>query len=301
MAGRPTWPGTRAETARYSRGPCSNAPCTAVDMFVYTGRVHGRVDGPYTATARTRPQRAVWERVHGPVGLPAIYTAHTALVHGRVTAEYIGCVTAVHTSVYTASTQSCTWQVDLHSRVHGPRRHAMAVGRVHGRGGTRSCTRPIHSRVHVRLHGPCTRPRTRTVCRNEPHTAVACRLGTCTRPGRPICRIHGPDGPCTRPCNGRVHGLCNGCVHIRVHGQHTVVYMAGRLTRPATLAETARYGRGRVHGRNAPCTLSCTRPIHSRVDVPLHGPCTRPITRAVCRNVPHTAVACRLGTCTRPG
>ena len=105
---------------------------------------------------------------------------------------------------------------------------------------TRSCTRPIHSRVHVRLHGPCTRPRTRTVCRNGPHTAVACRLGTCTRPGRPTCRIHGPDCPCTRPCNGRVHGP--------LHGPSAVTrpctrYVDGRKwqsTRPVYTAEISR-------------------------------------------------------------
>jgi len=145
----------------------------------------------------------------------AVYDRYTAVRHVHTsTPQLKGRVRAMYMSVYTASTQSCTWQVGLHGRVQGLRRHVTAVGRVQGRNGscTRSCTRPIHSRVHVRLHGPCTRPRTWTVCRNGRHTAAACRLGTCTRPGRPTCRIHGPDGPCTRPCHGRVHGPLHGRV-----------------------------------------------------------------------------------------
>jgi len=112
---------------------------------------------------------------------------------------------------------------------------------------TRSCTRPIHSRVHVRPHGPCTRPRTRTACRNGPHTTVACRLGTCTRPGRPTCRIHGPDGPCiyTAEYTGRytaVYALCRRPIR-RVHGPiHDTLH-------------------GRVDGRFRPCRW----PVHGRV------------------------------------
>jgi len=167
-----------------------------------------------------RPCAARNGRVHGP--FTAVYTAvydgrYTAVRHVHTSTPQLKGrvhVRAMYTSVYTASTQSCTWQVGLHGRVHGPRQHVTAVGRVHGRNApcTRSCTCPIHSRVHVRLHGPYTRPRTRTVCRKGPHTAVACRLGTCTRPGRPTCRIHGPDGPCTRPCNCRVHRPLHGRV-----------------------------------------------------------------------------------------
>jgi len=158
MAGRPTGPCTRSQTVRYSHV----RPVTAV----YTARsqpIHGSVYGRVRRPLHGRPTRAY---VYTAVKRPC--TRHVQ-----------------YTSVYTASTQSCTWQVGLHGRVHGPRRHVTAVGRVHGRNApcTRSCTRPIHSRIHVRLHGPCTRPRTRTMCRNEPHTAVACRLGTCTRPG----------------------------------------------------------------------------------------------------------------------
>jgi len=155
---------------------------------------HGRVHGPFTARSRQciRPCTTAVRHVH----------TSTPQLKGRVRAMY--------TSMYTASTQSCIWHVGLHGRVHGPRRHVTAVCRVQGRNApcTRSCTRPIHSRVHVRLHGLCTRPRTRTVCRNGPHTAVACRLGTCTRPGRPTCRIHAQ----TALVHGRVHGPLHGRV-----------------------------------------------------------------------------------------
>jgi len=154
---------------------------------------------------------------------PCTTAVYTAVYDGRYsdvrqvhtsTPQLKGRVCAMYTSVYTASTQSCTWQVGLHGSVHGPRRHVTAVGRVHGRNATCTlpCTRPIHSHVYVRLHGPCTRSRTRTVYRNGPHTAVVCRLETCTRLGWPTCRIHGPDGFCTRPCNGRVHGPLHGRV-----------------------------------------------------------------------------------------
>ena len=187
MADRPTGPCASSQTARY--GPVR--PVTAVYM-ARSQPVHGSVYG----------------RVRRPLhGRRQVHTS-TPQLKGRARAMY------THTSVYTASTQSCTWQVGLHGRVHGPRRRVTAVGRVHGRNAPciRSCTRPIHSRVQVRLHGPCTWPRTRTVCRNGPHTAIACRLGTCTRPGRPTCRIHGPDCLCTRPCNGQIHGPLHGRV-----------------------------------------------------------------------------------------
>ena len=170
-------------------------------MFVYTSRVHGRVHGPSCAwvglpghvhvprrraTAVCGPSRPCTRPVHS--SFTAVYTAvydsrYTAVRHVHTsTPQLKGRVRAMYTSVYTASTQSCKWQVGLHSR------------------------------VHVRLHGPCTRSRTRTVCHNGPHTAVSCRLATCTRPGWPTCRIHGLDGPCTRPCNGRVYGPLHGRV-----------------------------------------------------------------------------------------
>ena len=178
MAGRSTGPCTRSQTARY--GHVRPVTCTRPVHSPFTAVYTAVYDGRYTAV----------RHVH----------TSTPQLKGRVRAMY--------TSVYTASTQSCTWQVGLQGRVHGPRRHVTAVGPVHGRNApcTRSCTRPIQSLVHVRLHGPCARPRTQTVCRNGPHRAVACRMGTCTWPGRPAFRTHGPDGPCTQPCNGPVHG-----------------------------------------------------------------------------------------------
>jgi len=152
-------------------------------MFVYTGRVPGRVHGrsctwqvglpgPVHVPRRhaTAVCRQLWpcrRPVHSP--FTAVYTAvydgcYTAVRHVHTsTPQLKGRVRAMYTSVYTARTQSCTWQVGRHGRVHGPRRHVTAVGRVHGRNApcTRSCTCPIQSRVHVRLDGPYTRPRTR--------------------------------------------------------------------------------------------------------------------------------------------
>jgi len=240
-------------------------------MFVYTGRVYGRVHGPSCtwqvglwgrvhvprqhATAVCGPLRPCTRPVHSP--FTAVYTAvydgrYSAVRHVHTsTPQLKGRARAMYTSVYTASTQSCTWQAGLHGRVHGPRRHVTAVGRVHGRNEpcTRSCTRPIHSRVHVRLHGQCTRPRTRTVCRNGPHTAVASRLGTCTWPGRPTCRIHGP-----------VHGPLHGRIRTMYRRPKTAVYTAS------------------VHDRKRPCTrpVHCRvhepiRPVHGRIHDTLHG------------------------------
>jgi len=117
-------------------------------MFVYTGRVHGRLHGP-----------------------------------------------------------SSTWQVGLPGRIHVPRRHATAVcGQLRP-----CCSEPVHGSVYGRVRRPLHGRSTRAYV----YTAVK--------------------RPCTRH------------VHVRVHGQYAVVYMAGRPTRPCTRAKTARYGRG-------PCT-----------------------------------------------
>jgi len=204
---------------------------------------HGRVHGPFTAHSRQciRPCTTAVRHVH----------TSTPQLKGRVRAMY--------TSVYTASTQSCTWQVGIHGRVHGPRRHVTAVGRVHGSNApcTRSCARPIHSRVHVRLHGPCTRSRTRTVCRSGPHTAVACRLGTCTRPvGLPA-----------------VYTAQTALVTAGYTGRYTAVYALCR--RPKMAVYTAS-----VHGRKRPCT----RPVHCRVHEPI-----RPVHCRI-HDTLHTAV-----------
>jgi len=225
-------------------------------MFVYIGRVHGRVHDPSCtwqvglpghvhvprrhATAVCGPSRPCTRPVHSL--FTAVYTAvydgrYTAVRHVHTsTPQLKGRVRAMYTSVYTASTQSCTWQVGLHGRVHGPRRHVTAVSRVHGRNGpcTWSCTRPIHSRVHVRRHGPCTRPRTRTVCRNGPHT----------RPQRAVWeRVHGPVG---LPV---VYTAQTALVHGRVTAEYTDRYTAvyALRRRPKTAVYTAS-----VHGRKQP-------------------------------------------------
>ena len=130
MAGRPIGPCTRSQTARYGRV----RPITAV------------------YTARSQP-------VHG-----SVYGRVRRPLHGRPTRAYVyAAVKRPCTHLSTRPVQSCTWQVGLYGRVHEPRWHVTAVGRVHGRNApcTRSCTRPIQSRVHVRLQGQCTRPRTR--------------------------------------------------------------------------------------------------------------------------------------------
>jgi len=206
-------------------------------MFVYTGRVPGRVHGLSCTWQVGLPGRVHVPRRHatavcGP--FTAVYTAvydgcYTAVRHVHTSTPQLKCrVRAMCASVYTASTQSCTWQVDLHGRLHGPRRHVTAVGRVHGR----TVTRHVHGRVHVpyravymfvytgRVHGRV----------HGPHTVVACRLGSCTRPGRPTGRIHGPDDPCTRPCDGRVHGPLHGRVRAMKTAENGSVH--DQCTRP---------------------------------------------------------------------
>ena len=246
---------------------------------MYTARVP--VHGTYTAvcTARTRPcTRPVHGRVH----------SLRIRVHHR------------YKAVYEPYTRPCTRPV--HSRIHGP------------------CTRPVHGSVNVRAHGSCTRVvyTARRVHGRKAYRAMYTfpdvTLQTCAaRHGR----VRGPftarSRQCIRPCATAVRHVhtstpqpkrpCTRHVHFRVHGQYTVVYMAGRPRLHGRVHGPRRHvtAVGRVHGRNATCTRSCTRPIHSRVHVRLHGQCTWPRTRTVCRNGPHTTVACRLGTCTWPG
>jgi len=203
---------------------------------------YGRVHGPFTACSRQhgRPTRAY---VYTAVKRPCTRHVHVS-VHGQ------------YTSVYTVSTQSCTWQVGLHGCVHGPRRAMYTV---------------VYTSHTQRCTCSSTRPRTRTACRNGPHTVVACRLGTCTRRGRPTCRIHGPDGPYTRPSTRTVTRPCTRYVDGRkrqcsVHGQctrpKTAVHTARTL--PSTRADTAR-------------TWPYTRPcVYDRVDGRFR-PCTRPL------------------------
>ena len=128
---------------------------------------------------------------------------------------------------------------------------------------------------------------------NGPHTAVACRLGTCTRPGRPTCHVH--DRPCTRPGTRPVYtniyramyGPCPWPVYTavywpctrpciwRVHGLVTAVYTYACV-------------HGCVHGVNGPCTWPrtscvgpCRRPCTCRVQG--RGPCTRLVRSVLLR------------------
>jgi len=175
-----------------------------------------------------------------------VYTARVP-VHGTYTAVYTvrhGPYAAVYTAVYTRI------------RVH---RRYKAVYAPYAR----PCTRPVHSRIH----GPCTRPRTRPVMYMAGKPTGPCTRSQTARYGRvrPVTAVytarsqpvHGSVyGRVRRPLHGRptrayvytaVKRPYTRHVHVRVHGQYIVVYMAGRPTRPCTRAETARCGRG-------PCT-----------------------------------------------
>jgi len=118
---------------------------------VYTGRVHGRVHGPSCTWQVGLPGHVHIPRRHVHSPFTAVYTAvsdgrYTAVRHVHTSIPPLkGLVRAMYTSVYMASTQSCTWQVGLHGRVHGPKRNVTAVGRVHGR----TVTRHVYGRVHV--------------------------------------------------------------------------------------------------------------------------------------------------------
>ena len=150
-------------------------------------------------------------------------------------------------AVYAPYTRPCTRPV--HSRIHGP------------------CTRPVHGSVNVGVHGPCTRPRTRPFVYMAGRPTGPCTRSQTARYGRvrPVTAVytarsqpvHGSVyGRVGRPLQGRptrayvytaVKRPCTRHVHFRIHGQYTVLYMAGRPARPCTQAETARCGRG-------PCT-----------------------------------------------
>ena len=147
-------------------------------MFVYTGRVHGPCTRPRTrpvvymagrptghvhvprrhATAVCGPSLPCTRPVHSP--FTAVYTAvydghYTAVRHVHTPAPQLkGRVHAMYTSVYTASTQSCTWQVGLHGRVYGPRRHVTAVYTV---------VYTSHTQPYTSHTQPCTCSSTRTV------------------------------------------------------------------------------------------------------------------------------------------
>jgi len=158
----------------------------------------------------------------------------------------------VYTAVCTALTWSCTRPV--YGAVYAPY--------------TRPCIRPVHSGIH---DGPCTSPVHGSV-NVRVHGLVHCpsctwQVGLPGRvdvPRRHAMAVCGPlyvarSMQCIRPCTTAVTAVrdvhvytavkrpCTRHVHVRLHGQYTVVYMAGRPVRQCTRAETARYGRG-------PCT-----------------------------------------------
>ena len=165
-------------------------------MFVYTGRVHGRVHGQSCtwqvglpghvhvprrhATAVCGPSRPCTRPAHSP--FTAVYTAvydgrNTAVRHVHTsTPQLKGRVRAMYT--YTSHTQPCTCsstRAVYTARTRPSTRFDTAR--------TRPCTRPVHSRIHgpctramytartrhvhgsvnVRVYGPCTRSRTRPV------------------------------------------------------------------------------------------------------------------------------------------
>jgi len=175
-------------------------------------------------------------RVHGP--FTAVYTA----VYTRIR------VHRPYKAVYAPNTRPCT--LPVHSRILGP------------------CTRPVHGSINVRVHGPCIRPRLRT----RPVVYMAgWSTGPCTRSQTARYDRVRPDTAVYTARSQPVHGSVCGRVRRPLHGRRhvhtptprlkdrvramytsvytasTVVYMAGRPTRPSTRAEMARYGRG-------PCT-----------------------------------------------
>jgi len=223
-----------------------------------------RVHGPRPCT------RHVQGRLHGPT------RPVRDRVHGPFTAVYTRIrVHRSYKAVYAPYTRPCTRPV--YSRIHGP------------------CTRPVHGSVNVRVHGPCTRPRTRPVVYMAGRPSGPCTGSQTARYGRvrPITAVYTAR---SQPVYGSVYGR----VQRPLHGRLTRAYVYTAVKRPCT-RHVHVAAVGHVQSRKAPCTRSCTRPIHSRVHVRLHGPCTRPHTRTVCHNGTHTAVVCRLGTCTRSG
>ena len=239
-------------------------PCTCLygRLRPCTWRVHGPVHGtctrPCTGRAHDTYTAAytclrvhVYKALYGPSTRlkTAVYTA----VHCDVTYRVYGSVRDVCTAVFGRVHWPCTLPflavyiartrplTALYSAVRRP--CTRVVWAVYTAG-----TRPIHSCVHVRLHGPCTRSQTARYGRVRPVTALY------TARSQPV---HGSVyGRVRRPLHGRptrayvytaVKRPCTRHVHVRVHGQYTVVCMAGRPTRPCARAETARCGRG-------PCT-----------------------------------------------
>ena len=159
----------------------------------------------------------------------AVYTPRVPL-HGTYTSIYTVRHDA-YAAVYTARSRPCTQ----------PCTHAYVYTAV-----TRPCTRHIHGQytavytghVHGRVHCPsCTW-----------QVGLPGLVHVPRRHATAVYTVRSQHGCPTRAyVYTAVKRPCTRHVHVRVHGQYTVVYMAGRPTRPSTRAETARCGRG-------PCT-----------------------------------------------
>ena len=245
-------------------------------MFVYTGRVHGRVHGPsavvYMAGRSigpcTRSQTARYGRVRP---ITAVYTARSYAVHGsvygRVRRPLDGRPTRAY--VYTAVKRPCTRHI--HGRVHG-QYTAVYTGHVHGRVHGPSCTWQVGLSGHVHVpRRPCTRP-----CNVSCIRPCTSRIASCTR--QYTGRVHGRFRACTPAVYtavfGHLHSAYTAGVHgrvtARVLGRYTAVYK-GRLGRvgrqvglptgPCTRSQTAHYGHVRPVTAYGPCMRPCTRPV----------------------------------------
>ena len=147
-------------------------------------------------TARTRPSTRSDTARTRPCTRPVHGRVHSRVHRHTCTPPLQGRVRAIYTAVYTASTQPYT--------------RAMYTAR------TRLCS--------VRVHGPCTRPRTRSVV----HMAGR-PTGPCTR-SRTVAarhdRVHGPftahSRQCIRPYTAVYMFVYTGRVHGRVHGPYAV-------------------------------------------------------------------------------
>jgi len=149
----------------------------------------GRVRAVHTTRIRPRTRVYVYKgRVHGRVR--AIYTAENGRLHGRVTCRAYDRVRAVSPRVDGSVRAFCT---AIFGRVHWPCTlpiSAVYIARTRPCNGP--CTRPLHGRVQgssgpcirqVGLPiGPCTRSQTSRYGRVQPVTAYGTYTRPCTRP-----------------------------------------------------------------------------------------------------------------------
>ena len=185
-----------------------HGPYTAVYMFVYMGRLHGRVHGPSCI-------RHVHGRVHAR---PVMYPARTWPFTRADTASTGPCNGRVH--VYTGRVHDrCTACM---RRVHGRctevrAEYAAKNGRVHGQvhGRITAMYAAVNAARHGRVHCPysASRPFTRPV-RGDVHGRV--HVYTCTRAvNHNECMYF----PWVLPLHGRVYGRVRAVCTARVHGR----------------------------------------------------------------------------------